>query len=232
MMNLFCIPFSGGNAYSYTALKKQLPASIRCFSLELPGHGTRIAEPLLYSVDEMTEDLLRQIDGNLDSEFALFGHSLGALLAFMLCRKLTEAGKPLPILLIVSGQTAPSLLKTDKHYLLPDDKFVEVLKDLDGTPGELLSEKSFLDFFIPIVKADFRAISNYRYQIKKPLNVPLIVLVGKQEKIKTEDVLRWKEETISETEFYWFEGGHFFIYDNVKKICLLIDEKQLSYTKS
>jgi surfactin synthase thioesterase subunit len=226
-MNLFCVPFSGGNAFSYTALKNQLHSGIRCFSLELPGHGTRITEPLLYSIEEMTEDLFRGIEAELDDEYALFGHSLGALLAFTLCRKIAETRKRLPNMLIVSGQTAPSVLKADKHYLLPDHKFVEVLREMDGTPGELLSEKSFLDFFIPIIKADFQAISHYRYQKKQPLNVPLLVLVGKQEKIKTEDVLRWQEESTKKTEFFWFEGGHFFINKSIMEISRLLEAKQL-----
>jgi surfactin synthase thioesterase subunit len=231
MMKLFCIPFSGGNAYSYMALKKQLPDCIRCLNLELPGHGTRIAEPLVYSIEEMTDYLLRQIEADLDDEYALFGHSLGALLAFMLCRKLTETGKPLPNMLFVSGQTAPSVLKPDNRVLLSDDKFIEVLREMEGTPAELLSERSFLDFFLPIIKADFIAIANFRYQKKYPLQVPLVVLLGKQENIKTVDVFRWKEETIKETEFYWFEGGHFFIYENVKEICRLIEKKLLSNIK-
>ena len=95
-MKLFGIPFSGGNAYSYQALKNQLSANIRFIGLELPGHGTRVAEPLLYTIEEMTDDLLQQIDLNQEDDYAFFGHSLGALLAFLMCRKISNAGKPLP----------------------------------------------------------------------------------------------------------------------------------------
>jgi len=226
-MKLFGIPFSGGNACSYPALKKQLPANIRFISLELPGHGTRIAEPLLYSIEEMTDDLLQQIDLNQDDEYALFGHSLGALLVFIMCRKITTAGKPLPSIILVSGQTAPSRIKPEQRHLLPDQQFVEVLREMEGTPGELLSEKGFLDFYLPIIKADFQAIANYRYQHENPIHVPIVVLLGRQEKILFEDAARWQDETTYETEFYWFEGGHFFINDHAKEICRLIEEKCL-----
>jgi surfactin synthase thioesterase subunit len=227
MMQLFAIPFSGGNAYSYFALKKQLPANIRFTGLELPGHGNRIAEPLLYSIGEMTDDLFQQIGFNLDNDYALFGHSLGALLAFLLCRKIISAGKPLPSVLFVSGQTAPSCIKSDERHLLPDQQFVEVLREMEGTPGELLSEKGFLDFYLPIIKADFQAIANYRYQHESPVQVPIVVLLGKQEKIVFEDAARWQDETTHETEFYWFDGGHFFINDHAKEICRLVEEKCL-----
>lgn len=226
-MKLFGIPFSGGNAFSYQALRNQLSANIRFISLELPGHGTRVAEPLLYTIEEMTDDLLQQIDLNQDDDYAFFGHSLGALLAFLMCRKITIAGKRLPFFLFVSGQSAPSLIRPDERYHLPDKQFVEILREMEGTPGELLSEKGFLDFYLPITKADFQAIANFRYHHDKPIRVPQVVLLGKQEKIRFEDVVHWQDETTNGTEFYWFEGGHFFINDNAKEICRLVKEKCL-----
>lgn len=224
-MKLYCIPFSGGNAYSYLAFKKQLVANIRFVTLELPGHGTRISEPLLHTIDEMTDDLLRQIELNQHDDYVLFGHSLGALLAFLMCRKISKAGKPLPSMLFVSGQSAPSLIKPDERYLLPDKQFVEVLREMEGTPNELLSEKQFLDFFLPVIKADFQALANFRYHPENPLEVPIVVLAGKQEKFRFEEVERWQVETTNKTEFYWFEGGHFFINDHATEICRLVEEK-------
>lgn len=230
-MNLFCIPYSGGNGYSYLAFKKQLPSGIRLINLELPGHGTRINEPLCYSVEEMTDHLLQQMENSTGEEYALFGHSLGALLAFLLVRKISTLGKSLPMLLIVSGQTAPSQIKPDDRYLLPDDQFIEVLREMAGTPDELLAEKGFLDFFLPIVKADFQAIAHYRYKKDQVLEVPILVLLGRQEHIRIDDAVRWHEETTRETGFYWFEGGHFFITEHVHEVCRLIGEKCMSFRK-
>lgn len=230
-MILFCIPFSGGNAYSYINFKKYLPADIRIFNLELPGHGTRIMEPLLYSIEEMTEDLFRQIETTPDAEYALFGHSLGAILSFMLCHRIAGSNRRLPSLLFVSGQTAPSLVKPDQRYLLPDDQFIEVLREMEGTPDELLAEKSFIDFYLPIVKADFQAIANYRYQAGNRLEVPVVVLLGRQENINAHDAVCWQEETTKETGFYWFEGGHFFIFDQVEEVCRLLEEKCFSFVR-
>jgi external thioesterase TEII len=231
-MNLFCIPFSGGNAYSYLAFKSWLPSGILLFNLELPGHGSRIAEPLLYSIEEMTEDLFRQLSLHPDDEYMLFGHSLGALLAFMLCRKIAQSGKPLPSLLFVSGQKAPSQIEQEVRHFLPDDQFVEVLREMEGTPEELLAEKSFLDYYLPIVKADFQSIANYRYQAEAPIEVPIVVLTGLQEKISPEEAQRWQDETTKGAEFFWFEGGHFFIRQHAQEVCRLIGEKCRSVVKT
>jgi surfactin synthase thioesterase subunit len=224
-MNLFCIPFSGGNSYSYLTFKKNLPVDIRFHTLELPGRGLRVNERLLYSIEEMTNDLFHQIEQNIDDEYVIFGHSLGALLAFTLCQKILEHRKQAPLWLFISGQMAPSLIQPDERYLLPDDQFVDVLRGMAGTPEELLKEKSFLEFFLPIIRADFKAIANYRYQPAIPLEIPISVFMGNEEKISVQDALCWQKETNKEAEVIWFEGGHFYIYNKAVELCSLIKEK-------
>ena len=108
-VKLFCIPFSGGNAYSYYGFRKYLPEHIELCNLELPGRGKRISEPLLHSVKETTEDLFRQIKHKINGRYLIYGHSLGALLAYTLCRHIRDVGEKLPEALFVSGQRAPSL---------------------------------------------------------------------------------------------------------------------------
>lgn len=88
-IKLFCIPFSGGNAYSYAEFKKYLPDHIELCNLELPGRGKRIAEELLTSIDTMTEDLFRQVESKLEGNYVIFGHSLGALQGLTLCRHIS-----------------------------------------------------------------------------------------------------------------------------------------------
>jgi surfactin synthase thioesterase subunit len=225
-IKLFCIPFSGGNAYSYSEFKKYLPANIEFHNLELPGRGKRILEPLLYTIDAMTEDLFKQIENNIDESYVIFGHSLGALLGISLCRYIAGKGLKLPLMLFLSGQTAPSLIKPDKKHILPDDQFVDMLREMEGTPEELLADKSFLQFFLPIVRADFQSISDYYYTSRSfPLNVPITIMLGNEEKISDDDAAKWQLETDNLVTVHHFEGGHFFITEQTEKICKLIIEK-------
>ena len=224
-MKLFCIPFSGGNAYSYSEFRKYLPEEVELINLELPGRGKRIAEDLLTNIDDMTEDLFRIIEPEINGNYALFGHSLGALLCFTLCRNIATKKANLPRYLFVSGQTAPYLIKPDNRYSLPDDKFIELLRQMEGTPEELLSDKDFIHFFLPIVKTDFQAIANYYHVTSHPFNVPITVLLGNKENISNEDAANWQMETNEEITIHRFDGGHFFIFNQTEEICRLISEK-------
>ncbi|MCX6149594.1 MAG: thioesterase domain-containing protein [Ignavibacteriales bacterium] len=230
---LFCIPFSGGNAYSYSEFKKYIPDNIELCNLELPGRGKRISEPLLHSVESMTEDLFLQIETKINENYVIFGHSLGSLLGITLCRYISVKGMNLPLILFLSGQTAPASIKPDNKHTLPDDQFINMLREMAGTPEELLTDKSFLQFFLPVVRADFQALSDYNYTSKNtPLDVPITIMLGKDEKISDEDAAIWQLETDNTISVHRFEGGHFFIFDHIEKISNLIAEKIKSQLKT
>jgi medium-chain acyl-[acyl-carrier-protein] hydrolase len=225
-IKLFCIPFSGGNANSYSEFKKYLPDNIELFNLELPGRGKRITEPLLNSIDAMTEDIFSQIENKISGSYAIFGHSLGALLCVSLCRYITMKRMNLPLILFLSGQTAAALIKPDDTNSLSNDQFVNMLREIEGTPEELLTDNSFLQYFLPVIRADFQSLANYKYVTANfPLKVPIAVLLGSQEKINDEDAAVWQLETDSAISIHRFEGGHFFIFNQTEKICRLIAEK-------
>jgi surfactin synthase thioesterase subunit len=220
---LFCIPFSGGNAYSYSEFKKYLPDNIELCNLELPGRGKRVSEPLLMNIEDMTMDLFKQVGNKLDIPYAIYGHSLGALLVLTLCRYIADSGKNLPTLLFVSGQTAPSLINSDNKHRLPDNLFINMLREMEGTPEELLADDGFLQYFLPVIRADFQSISEYKYTpANTSLSVPAVIMLGSEEKISDDDASAWQLETGGTISIHRFEGGHFFIYKNIEAICSLI----------
>ena len=225
-MKLFCIPYSGGNAYSYSGFRKYLPDSIELCTLELPGRGKRIAEPLLYSIEDMTEDLFLQIENRIDEPYAIFGHSLGALLGYTLCRAISIKGMVLPEILFLSGQTAARFITPDNKCSLPDDEFINLLREMEGTPEELLTDNDFLQYFLPVIKADFQSVANYRHvPSTPPLKVPIAVLLGNLESISMEDASSWQEETNRPISIHKFEGRHFFIFNKMEEVCRLIAGK-------
>jgi surfactin synthase thioesterase subunit len=225
-IKLFCIPFSGGNSYSYSGFKKYLPDSLELCNLELPGRGKRISEPLLYSIKDMTEDLFKQIKDNIDGKYLIFGHSLGALLGITLCRYIAAKEMKLPLMLFLSGHGAPSLIKPNNRHLLQDNEFIDMLREMEGTPEELLKDKSFVEFFLPVIRADFKSISDYKYTPKNcQINVPISVLLGNDEDVSNEEAAAWQLETDNTISIQRFEGGHFFIFNHAEKVCNLVAEK-------
>ncbi len=220
---LFCIPFSGGNSYSFSGFKKYFPHNIEIVTLELPGHGKRIAEPLLNNIDDMTEDLYNQIKNKISKTYAIFGHSLGSLLGYSLAKLISKKNENEPIMLFLSGHTAPSIAKPQKKSSLSDDKFIDMLREMQGTPEELLSDKSFIQYFLPVIRADFYAAENYIYKPEtSPLDVLINVLYGNEEDFSEAEARLWQLETTKEITINCFNGGHFFILDHTQDICNFI----------
>jgi surfactin synthase thioesterase subunit len=95
MMNLFCIPFAGGNSYSYGELKRYVPESLNIIALDFPGHGKRMGEALLTNIHAMADDLYHQIKDHLNRPYAVWGHSLGGIVSYLLLKKSKpKAGTP------------------------------------------------------------------------------------------------------------------------------------------
>lgn len=222
-IKLICIPFSGGNCYSYAAFKNYLPNHIELFTLELPGHGKRIGEKLLSGIEEMTEDLFCQSEHLLDGPYIIFGHSLGALLAITLGRTIRQRKRRLPAGIFVSGQIAPSRIQPDDRYLYSDEKFIQLLREMEGTPAELLDDRSFIYFYLPIIRKDFEAVARYEPETASdPFDLPITVLVGDRENLPENDVACWQSESTVPINIHRFPGNHFFIFKHVKEICQLI----------
>src|SRR5690606_33394912 len=118
------------------------------------------------------------------------------------------------------------LEKLERH-LLPDDEFVDMLFEMGGSPKEILENKSLRDFFLPILRSDFKAVDTYIYSNLEKLNIPIHVMIGTEEKITMEESQSWKEITNNRVYNYNFIGDHFFIYDHIDAILTLIREKTL-----
>ena len=224
-MKVFFLPFSGGTVYSYQKFKPLFPKSITMVTLELPGHGKRIREPLLTDIHAMIEDVYEQIRLKLESPYAIYGHSLGALLSYLLICKLAKEQIPLPFHLFVSGYQGPSIPDKDKNlHLLPQQKFIARLQQYGGMPQEVAEHRELMELFLPMMKADFEAISDYQYTPAPKLNLPITVMFGSEEEISKEEALAWQEVTTHKIHLQEFSGKHFFIFDHPQAITQLISQ--------
>lgn len=214
-IKLFSFPFSGGNFLSYKKLEQLLPEFISLNTIDLPGHGLRFSEPLLNDIDEMANDMLVQIKTELDLPYAFFGHSLGALLAFVLTKKLQDLKMPLPSHLYVSGHAGPSIQSiTENIHLLPTKNFFEKLQLLGGLPDEFLENDELISLYDPIFRADFEACTCFRYKKAEPFNLPISVFYGHNEDISQAEIETWKIESTKHVNILKCYGNHFFIYNN------------------
>ncbi len=233
-VNIFCLPFAGGNKYSYREFKNRAPLFLNFISLEYPGRGGRIKEPLLSNTGALANDLYKEIENKVDdNDYIIYGHSLGGLMTYLLTRKLIENGHRPPLHLFVTGTTGPSSLSRieKKRHLLPKAEFIQELKDLKGMPDEILQSDELLEYCEPILRSDFMASEKYVHEECAPLDIPITVITGNEEDMENSDIALWQKETTLPVDFKKFPGNHFFIYQNVQPIIQIISNKITLTTK-
>ncbi len=235
-LNLYCLPFAGGNKYSYREFIEKAPSFLNIITLEYPGRGSMIKEPLLSDINALVDNLFKQISNEIDdTNYGFYGHSMGGLISYLLTLKIIESKKRAPSHLFItgtSGPSAPSRQEEKKRYLLDRKEFIEEIKGLDGMPEEILQNEELLYYFEPILRSDFKLSENYIYQDHAPLNIPITVITGTDEDMELEDVQLWQKETTFKVDFKRMPGKHFFIFKQAKTIIDIISKKLFFQTKA
>jgi medium-chain acyl-[acyl-carrier-protein] hydrolase len=211
-VRLFCFPYAGGNARMFREWHSWCGPEVEVIAVELPGHGFHSRIPVVDRMDTMVERALAALTPLMDVPFAMFGHSMGALIAFELCRALSARGHKTPMHLFASGMRAPHLRGERLIYDLPDAQFMEALRYLNGTPAEILEDKNLMEIFLPLLRADLRLAETYQYMPGPPLQHPISVFCGLNDvTAPTEHLREWRRHTRGGCTVRLLEGDHFFI---------------------
>lgn len=213
---VFMMPFAGAPAYAYAALlpPRGHPARDRFRQLSLPGHGDRLREPLVEDLDRLAADVFASIAGDLRPEDVLFGHSMGALLAWLVARRARSLLFPLPRALVVSGMGGPATFQPRGRHRLDRNALREELRRLGGSPDAVLDDDEVFAFFEPQVRADFKAVETHRYRAEPPLPLPITVLLGDADDVTGEAARAWARETTHPLHCETWSGGHFFLFQH------------------
>lgn len=233
-LRLFCFPYAGGNAAVFHPWADQLPTSIDLCPIQLPGRGARFGEPPAERVQALAEAIAEAISPFLDLPFAFFGHSLGALIAFETARVIRSRFLRLPVRLFVSAHRAPRL-KSDNPPLhrLSDTDLVVELERLEGTPTKILNDPELLALMLPTLRADFALCDTYTYVRRAPLECPITILGGSEDKdVDRSQLEPWGEETRGELSLFEIPGGHFFIHDAVGPLLKLITQQLYPFVRA
>ncbi|HEY1379547.1 MAG TPA: thioesterase domain-containing protein, partial [Gemmataceae bacterium] len=156
-VRLFCFPYAGGGASVFRGWADGLPSAVEVCPVQMPGRETRFREPAFTRLPLLIEALAESLYPHLDRPFAFFGHSLGALVAFELARRLRRDGSPEPQHLFVSGSGAPQARDHSGAVIhtRPADEFWQEVGRLNGTPAEVLTDGELRDLLLPTLRADF-----------------------------------------------------------------------------
>lgn len=231
-IKLFCFPYAGGSSVVFNKWKQYLDAEIELVPIELAGRGRRMHEALYPDVPAVVDDVYELVCEALDGRpYALFGHSMGAMISYRLCQKLRENNLPEPLHVFFSGRSAPHINRPDekKYHLFEEEKFKEEVISLGGTPPEFFDHPELLEIFLPVLKNDFKlAETDIHTGEIRPFDNNISVFLGKEEDLTTEQCDGWKKHTKKLCSIHYFEGGHFFLNDEAEQVVKLVNNTLLN----
>lgn len=198
----------------FVPLAGLLPEAIQLQAILLPGREARFREPAHSRMTSLIAALADALPPALTGRFALFGHSMGALIAFELTRELRRRGLPLPETLIVSGRRAPDLVIDERPlHLLPDEAFIaEIQARYGGIPQMILDEPELMALFLPTLKADFSVFETHRFVPEPPLPCALAFYGGDADPQSAPAASGgWSDLVAGPSWRRLFPGGHFYL---------------------
>jgi surfactin synthase thioesterase subunit/acyl carrier protein len=223
---LFLFHHAGGSHLLYRGWAECFPQDWELCLLEAPGRGHLQTLPLIDDFDRLVDYFHDAIAPLLDRPFGFFGHSLGALVAYQLTRRLHHERGPLPAWLGVSAYGAPRAEAgtDDRPHLMSDDELRGWLRSVGGSTPQLLDNDDVWPTFAPVFRSDFRLLDTWvPPHAPEPLPVPLSVFGGRRDKLTGEDhLLSWRAFTTHFRGLERYEGDHFYVMDHRQPLAAAI----------
>ena len=213
-LRMFCFPYAGGGASVYRGWSAALPADVEVCPVQLPGRESRLREPAYTHIEPLVAALAEVLPAYFDLPFVFFGHSMGAMIGFELTRELRRRGRTLPLHLFVSGRRAPQLpAREEPIHELPEPEFIEKLRELNGTPEEVLQHAELMRLLLPILRADFGINETYAFLPGEPFDFGISAFGGLgDEDVTRDDLALWQDQTRGRFRLRMLPGDHFFLH--------------------
>lgn len=230
-LRLVYFPHAGGAAHSSYQLSAALPPIAEVVAVQYPGRHDRFTEPCLDSVGALADEIPEWLGALDDKPMAFFGHSMGAILAYEVARRLQAddlfpGAGPVPTRLFVSGRRAPTIYREETVHLRDNEGLIAEMRTLQGTDDSVFEDEEILQLVLPAVRADYRAIETYMYEPGPPLTCPVTAVIGDSDpRVSRADAEAWRPQTTGPFTLHVYPGGHFYFGEGALGVAdLLRDE--------
>ncbi|WP_431044262.1 thioesterase II family protein [Streptomyces sp. P1-3] len=222
-LRLVCLPHAGGSAPFYFPMSQALSPAIDVLSVQYPGRQDRRMDPRIENIPEYADAIAAEIKPWLDLPTAFFGHSMGAVIAFEVIRRLEQDPAFSAVTLFASGRRAPSRYRDENVHTRDDDGIVAEMKLLSGTDAQILGNEEILRMVLPAIRGDYTAIETYRSEPGATVRAPITVLTGDADpRTSLEEAEAWRAHTTGAFDLQVFPGGHFFLASHQEKILKIV----------
>ena len=212
-VQLLCFPHAGGAASWYAPLARAMEPACEVIAVQYPGRQERRNEPLVGTVADLADGVVPSVLAGADRPLTLFGHSLGASVAFEVAQRLEERGVAL-VALLVSGRTAPCRERGGTVHALPDEDLLAEVTALGGTDAAALADHEVRAMVLPGLRGDYRCAETYRFSPPGLISAPIHVLVGAEDpQVGVDEARDWARHTRGASTLRVFPGGHFYLVE-------------------
>jgi medium-chain acyl-[acyl-carrier-protein] hydrolase len=213
-LRLVCFPHSGAGPAAFHRWSHPLGPDIEVWHATLPGRAARAHEPFARDWAPLVSGLADAVEAHVPGPYALFGQSLGAMVAFETARELAGRGHP-PVHLVSSASSAP-----DEREVFPvpaDDQ--ELIRKVDarygGIPAAVKDVPEMIEYFLPVLRADLELAASYTYVPGPPLDFPVTAFAGDRDpSVPAHGLAAWSRHTAAGCEVHRLHGGHFALADH------------------
>lgn len=222
---LVCFPHAGGSASYFYGASQSIAPTVDLLAIQYPGRQDRHSENLVDSISGLADSLQHELLPLCDRPLALFGHSMGAILAFEVAVRLTREGHA-PLCVFASGRRAPSCERDERVHLQDDEHLLAEIRKLGGTDLGIFLDPEVLKLALPVIRNDYKATETYQCTQDQKVSCPVVVLVGDQDpKVTMNEARAWRDHTTGTFHLQSFPGGHFYLNSRVSEIVELISSR-------
>lgn len=224
---VICLPYAGAGASFFRPWRNEAPERLHIVPVQLPAREDRIDEEPYQDIAEAVEDLLPEVRelAERSPRVAVFGHSLGAVLAYELTRRLAETVDPARLRLVVSGSTSPRQPRQQRATGLPDEAFLARVLDFAGYDHPGLADAEIRGLVLPMLRADVEMHENYRPDRVEPLPLAVTsVYAAHDHLVSREQAADWQCVTTGPLRLVEMDGGHMYLVDSAKDVLAVLDE--------
>ncbi|MEH1014328.1 alpha/beta fold hydrolase [Micromonospora sp. CPCC 206060] len=212
-LRLVCLPHAGGTAGFFQSWTARIPDSVDLLAVRYPGRQDRLAEPCVERMDVLADRVTEALVPYLDRPVALFGHSMGASVAYEVTLRLAERFGVAPVALFVSGHGAPHVTRVDQDPdQLDDEEFLSRIGALGQVDPVVFRSAKLRELVLPALRADLRLIHRHLPRTARRVAVPIVAYLGTADPACTPgQVAAWAELTTGGFRLRAFPGDHFYL---------------------
>jgi surfactin synthase thioesterase subunit len=221
---LVCLPHAGGSAPFFLPVSAALSPGVDVVAIQYPGRQDRRAEQPIDDVAALADQIHEVLRSQPEMPLTLFGHSLGAIVAFEIARRFETGGQGVARL-FASGRRAPSTHRNEAVHLRDDAGILGEVHKLNGTASAVLSDDELMRAALPALRADYRAAETYSCAPDVAISCPITVLTGDNDpKTTLDEAGAWARHTSGSFDLRVFSGGHFFLSDQANQVIKLLEQ--------